>query len=156
MKLLLAIDDSPFSDAAAKAVISHYSPQGMVVRILNVADEALPTRETLNRAHQLVNRIAELLRQSGFTVQTVVEEGEPRMEIVNQAERWKADLIVLGSHGRSGTARFLMGSVAEAVAQHAPCSVKIIRIAPASADRVDGCHSLIARKPNIQRPCDQP
>ena len=123
----------------------YYSPQLVVVRVLYVANVALPTKETLNRARQLVNQIAELLRHSGFAVQTVVEEGEPKVETVKQAERWKADLIVLGSHDRSGAAKFLMGSVAKAVARHAPCSVNIVPIAPAkSKDRDDRSESSIA------------
>jgi nucleotide-binding universal stress UspA family protein len=50
------------------------------------------------------------------------------MEIVDRAAEWHADLIVLGSHGRHGLDRFLIGSVSEYVARHAPCSVEIVRM----------------------------
>jgi nucleotide-binding universal stress UspA family protein len=47
--------------------------------------------------------------------------------IIDAAEAWKAELIVIGSHGRKGLQRFLLGSVAESIARHAACSVEIIR-----------------------------
>jgi nucleotide-binding universal stress UspA family protein len=51
----------------------------------------------------------------------------PKEIILQNAEEWGADLIVCGSHGRRGLSRFLLGSVSEAVASHAKCSVEIIR-----------------------------
>jgi len=57
-----------------------------------------------------------------------VEEGDPKSKILDTARDWDADLIVLGSHGRKGLQHFLMGSVSEAVARHAECSVEIVRI----------------------------
>ena len=59
---------------------------------------------------------------------TAVEWGDPKSKIIDAAEQWHADLIVLGSHGRTGLERFLMGSVSDAVARHAPCSVEVVRI----------------------------
>jgi nucleotide-binding universal stress UspA family protein len=56
-----------------------------------------------------------------------IELGEPRTMILDTAKTWGADLIVLGSHGRRGMDRFLMGSVSEAVAIHAHCSVEVVR-----------------------------
>jgi nucleotide-binding universal stress UspA family protein len=54
----------------------------------------------------------------------------PKTVILEEARQWGADLIVLGSHGRGGMERFLMGSVAETVATHAECSVEVVRKAP--------------------------
>jgi nucleotide-binding universal stress UspA family protein len=53
--------------------------------------------------------------------------GEPRALILDVAEAWEADLIVVAAHGRRGLDRLLMGSVSEAVATYAPCSVEVIR-----------------------------
>jgi nucleotide-binding universal stress UspA family protein len=53
--------------------------------------------------------------------------GEPRGLILDAAKSWQSDMIVLGSQGRSGLDRFLIGSVSEAVAVHAHCSVEVIR-----------------------------
>lgn len=49
------------------------------------------------------------------------------MRSVNAAKEWPADLIVIGSHGRGGVKRALLGSVAEGVMRHAPCPVLVVR-----------------------------
>ena len=56
-----------------------------------------------------------------------VPAATPKELILSEAAEWGADLIVVGSHGRRGINRFLLGSVSEAVALHANCSVEIIR-----------------------------
>jgi nucleotide-binding universal stress UspA family protein len=65
--------------------------------------------------------------QSGFPVETAVLEGDPRGSIVDEADEWLADLIVLSSHGHKGLDRLLLGSVAQAVVAHAHCSVEVVR-----------------------------
>ena len=61
-----------------------------------------------------------LIENAGYAVQTAVEEGDPKSKIIDQAIQWKAELIVMGSHGRKGVDRFFMGSVAESV-----CAMRI-------------------------------
>ena len=68
------------------------------------------------------------IREAGFQVDTAVYEGAARAEILDASAQWHADLIVVGSHGRKGLDRFLLGSVSEFVARHAPCSVEIVRM----------------------------
>lgn len=137
MRILLAIDDSKFSDAATQAVIAQYRPQETQVKVLNVVDLAIPIptsdaagfrEESLKHGQEVVRRSEQLLSKGGYTVQTAVEEGDPRSKIIDQAMHWNAELIVMGSHGRKGAERFLMGSVAESVSRHASCSVEIVRI----------------------------
>ena len=137
MRILLAIDDSKFSEAAAQAVIAEHRPQGTQVKILNVVDLAIPIptsdaagfrEESLKHGQEVVQRAEQMLNRAGYTVQTAVEEGYPKSKIIDQATQWNADLIVVGSHGRKGIDRFLVGSVAEGVARHAPCSVEIVRL----------------------------
>jgi len=137
MKLLLAIDGSRYSDAATQAVIAQYQQQGTEVKVLNVVDLPLPIptsdaagfREaSLKHGQELVQRAEHLLSKAGYKTQTAVEEGDAKSKIIDQAAKWKADLIVMGSHGRKGINRFLMGSVAEAVSRHATCSVEIVRM----------------------------
>jgi nucleotide-binding universal stress UspA family protein len=84
------------------------------------------------RGKELVTRSEQLLAKEGFKVTTVIQEGDARLGIVDYAGQWKADLIVVGSHGRKGLDRLLLGRVAESVARHADCSVLIVRI-PASS-----------------------
>ncbi|MBK6426145.1 MAG: universal stress protein [Blastocatellia bacterium] len=69
-------------------------------------------------------------RERGFStddVSTSVVLGTPKRVILDEAEEWKADLIVVGSHGDGPIKRFLIGSVSLAVAMHAPCSVRVVR-----------------------------
>ena len=144
MKILLAIDDSTFSEAATQAVIQQMRRERTEVCVLHVFQplvlssmlesqsivETLEAneRERKKEAKELVARGERLLSKAGFKVRTAVEVGDPRAVIIDYAVKWKADLIVLGSHGRKGLGRFLIGSVAEFVVRHTSCSVEIVRI----------------------------
>ena len=144
MRILLAIDGSKFSKAATQAVIARTRPRGTQVRVLHVVEppSLLVSREMggydpaldaaweveLKQAETLVANTAATLRPKGLKVTTSVEHGDPKSKILDAASKWHANLIVLGAHGRTGVARFLMGSVSEGVARHAPCSVEIVRI----------------------------
>jgi nucleotide-binding universal stress UspA family protein len=64
---------------------------------------------------------------SDLAVTTEVLEGSPKQVIVEEAERWGADLVIVGSHGYGSVKRFLLGSVSQSVVLHAPCSVEIVR-----------------------------
>jgi nucleotide-binding universal stress UspA family protein len=141
MKILLAVDDSKSSDAALEAVIAQISPQGAEVLVLHVVEPITiapppemsrsyaPELEIqIKEAHELVEREAQKLRAAGFKARGEVQTGDIREKILDAAAELGADLIVLGSHGRKGVQRFLLGSVAENVARHAQCSVEIVRI----------------------------
>jgi nucleotide-binding universal stress UspA family protein len=141
MKILLAIDDSKFSEAAAKSLVGQFRPQDTEVRVLHVVEpiaiseppEMSPgyypeLEDQLPQARELVDRAAKTLASSGFRVTTSVATGDARSVILDDAGEWHADLIVLGSHGRRGLERFFLGSVSEAIARHARCSVQIVRI----------------------------
>jgi nucleotide-binding universal stress UspA family protein len=144
MRILLAIDDSRFSQAAIETVTEQARPHDTDVRILHVVesppllvaremggyDPALETALESQKqdAEALVLKATELLRARGLKVAATVEVGDPKSKILDVAEGWRADLIVVGSHGRRGFERFLMGSVSDAVARHAKCSVQIVRI----------------------------
>jgi len=141
MKILLAVDDSKFSDAALQAMIAQFPPQGTEVRVLHVVEPialAPPPQMSAGYApelesrvkdgRELVERDAQRLRAAGFKAEGAVESGDIREKIIDAAAEWRADIIVMGSHGRRGVQRFLLGSVAEHVARHAQCSVEIVRI----------------------------
>ena len=139
MKILIGIDDSKFSGDVLQAVITQFRPEHIEVRVLHVLQPSAPAPPQMapgyapelddqkKPAHELVERIASELRCGGFKVETAVEVGDIREKIIDFASDWDADLIVVGSHGRSGIPRFLLGSVAEFVARHAKCSVEIVR-----------------------------
>ena len=107
----------------------------MVGRELGGYEPALQDALEFQKQHAeaLVAKTAELLRARSLKVTAALEVGDPKSKILDVAEEWHADLIVLGSHGRKGLNRFLMGGVSEAVARHACCSVEIVRICPANA-----------------------
>jgi nucleotide-binding universal stress UspA family protein len=143
MKMLIAMDGSEFSQAALNSVISRPWNAGTEVKVLNVVEPPAvlighemaaydPEFETVwkalrEQAKDLVEKAAQKLRGAGFQVSTELVEGEPKSLIIDVANEWQADMIVVGSHGWSGLSRFLMGSVSEAVVRHAHCSVEIIR-----------------------------
>jgi nucleotide-binding universal stress UspA family protein len=82
------------------------------------------------QAEAAVNQAAErikALNTGDLEITTEIGDGPAKDVILDIAERWGADLIVLGSHGYSGWKRFLLGSVSHAVAAHAHCSVEIVR-----------------------------
>jgi nucleotide-binding universal stress UspA family protein len=60
-------------------------------------------------------------------ISTMVVKGSPERELIDVATEWRADLIVVGSHGRGFWGRLTLGSVTDAVVHHAPCSVLVVR-----------------------------
>ena len=93
------------------------------------------TRHTCDVTNPLLTRMQEppdpeKLRASGLRVETAVSDGDPRSAIVDAAREWGADLIIVGSHGYTGVKRWLLGSVAQSVVSHAPCSVEVVRQKP--------------------------
>jgi nucleotide-binding universal stress UspA family protein len=93
---------------------------------------SLPTsvallRSTREAAEREIEKLAADLRAAGFRVETRVLEGYAPSVIAEQATVLAADLIAMGTHGRSGLQHFLLGSVAERVVQHAPCPVLTVR-----------------------------
>jgi nucleotide-binding universal stress UspA family protein len=150
MKILLATDGSDCSVGAAHSVASRPWPDGTAIKILSVEElivldnqvagyplssvypqsllEELTT-QARDRARSAVETARQIFLRAGMKVLDDHSRplGEPRAVILDTAKTWRADLIVLGSHGRRGMDRFLLGSVSEAVAIHAHCSVEVIR-----------------------------
>jgi nucleotide-binding universal stress UspA family protein len=94
-------------------------------------------RETIlegreHRRHSLSRQPAAQSGRRGrrFVSPTKIVEGTPKSAILEEAERYGADLIMVGAHGFGAVARLLLGSVSQALALHAPCSVEIVRSAP--------------------------
>jgi nucleotide-binding universal stress UspA family protein len=84
--------------------------------------------EELTRHHEeLCMRAEDELRGAGFTTAAKVLPGDPREVLVEAAHAENADLLVVGSHGRTGFAKLILGSVAAHVVSHAPCNVLVIK-----------------------------
>ena len=146
MKILLAVDGSKYSDAAVQAVQSKIHKESADVLVLQVVEPRIFStppqmaagyepelaeimKEQFELAQQTVDSAAAALKAAGFKAKGRVVEAETRTGILDLASEWHADLIVLGSHGRKGLQRFMLGSVAESVARGAYCSVLIVRVA---------------------------
>ena len=144
MRVLVAIDGSKYSDTAVQSVAERGHSADSEAKVLHVIDNfpvlpdgqvwgfALDLTALLDEQRQaakaLVTRAGEVLRTAGWKVSTFVGEGDPKSVILDQAAAWNADLVVVGSHGRKGLDHFLLGSVSEAVARHARCSVEVVRV----------------------------
>lgn len=143
MKILIAIDGSPSSDAAVAEVARRPWPPRSEVRVITVdtpVEPSLARGGSVTAFDEIVRRQrAELAKRlhDATVVLSQVEpplhvtsgllEGWPKDTIVAEAERWGADLIVVGSHGYGPIRRFFLGSVSLYVAHNAPCSVEIVR-----------------------------
>ena len=131
-------------------MIAQFRAEGTEVRVLNVVEwpQDLPAalaftpgamaggpimdlhEETRRQAEELLARTAQRLRAASFGVSQEMREGDARQGILECAAEWRPDVIVLGSHGRTGLDRVLLGSVSENVMRHATCSVEVIRGVP--------------------------
>jgi nucleotide-binding universal stress UspA family protein len=145
MKILVAIDDSKFSEAAVRVVMAQNQPAKTRVRVLHVV-ETIETayypdmtppypmdfgdiqKERIEAGRKVAARALKKLRAAGFKADSLVSVGHARTAVVDAAARWGANVIVVGSHGRRGLQRLLLGSVSEYVVRHAPCSVLVVRI----------------------------
>jgi nucleotide-binding universal stress UspA family protein len=108
------------------SVIQPYTPPATEMVLAAATLEDIRHRQT-TEAEQLTRQAGERIATTGLSVETAVREGDPRTAVVDEADEWQADLIVVGSHGRTGLERLVLGSVAQAVVAHAHCSVEVVR-----------------------------
>ena len=143
MKIVLGFDDSPHSQAALRWVRQQRWPEGTRVTVVSAVRApvtayaevyaptvAYPTEmvEELTRHHQeLCMRAEDELRGAGFTTTAKVVPGDAREVLIDVAKAESADLLVVGSHGRTGLAKLVLGSVASHVVAHAPCNVLVVK-----------------------------
>lgn len=147
MKILLAIDDSPCSRAAVEEVLRDAWPAGTEIRVVSVVEYPRITESELwvlpteyiarmenaaqDRLQALITRNVNRLRAGlgpQFNISGhVLKYGDPKAVLLEEADNWKADLIIVGSHGYHGFKRLWLGSVSHAVLANAGCSVRIVR-----------------------------
>jgi nucleotide-binding universal stress UspA family protein len=146
MRVLIALDDSAHSKAALSSVLSRPWPEGSLFNVITVVEPfhpeyagwqtsyvplAIEAQKLINEsATQLISEAkGELEKTFGSDkVSGEAIEGYIKERILDVARTWKSDLIVVGSHGRRGFTKFLLGSVSEAIAAHATCSVQIVKL----------------------------
>ncbi len=134
-KILLATDGSESVKAAIQEAINIAKVCSSRLYVLSVVEvnpeyEALAPNvvekaETKTKRH--VDLVKNRAKKEGISCETVVHQGEePYRFIVDEAKKKKADMIVMGSHGRTGLRRLMMGSVTSRVIGHAPCKVLVV------------------------------
>ncbi len=148
MKLLIATDLSPASPVL-KAVLDRPWPRKTEARLLHVVELplAMDAIELIEAAKQaaasVLETLAEQLKKAGIATETDVLVGTAWHAIVEQAKKSGADLIVVGSHTRSGIKRFLLGTVAQSVLRSASCSVEVVRSRPDVSPAKTGMRILL-------------
>lgn len=145
MKILLAVDGSASSDEAIAEIVRRPWPEQTEVKVVTVFE--LPVLvgiepwaagplflDDLQKAAASANSVLEdsltklkSARGNDLKFTGEVIQGSPKQVIAEEAERWGADLIVMGSRGLGAWNRLLLGSVSNAVVHHAKCSVEIVR-----------------------------
>ncbi|MEQ1606278.1 MAG: universal stress protein [Pyrinomonadaceae bacterium] len=153
MKVLLAIEDSEFSSEAIRKCGEIFGDSDKnEIRVVSAMERMFMPTEPFAVSAEYVERIdneteknteavikrAEAKIQTDYpllakNLTTALLIGSPEQAIVEEAESWNADLILLGSHGYGFWQRAVLGSVSNAVLHHAPCSVLIVRSAAAAA-----------------------
>lgn len=150
MRIMIATDGSPSALRAVHGVAQRTWPAGTEVEVVTVVHARVPyipeptligaavyadvlERDRQEGAPARVREAEQILAGvPGLSVRTAILEGDPGKAIVEEAERSKADLLLVGSHGYGPVKRMLLGSVSRYVAEHAPCTVEIVRLRQAA------------------------
>lgn len=145
-RILVPIDGSETSSAGLQEAIRLAKLTGSQLRLLHAVDEmpfvmsaegySAISADVLALLHEAGEQILQngrtLVRESGLAVDTVLFDslsGRLCDLVAEEARKWHADVIVLGTHGRRGVGRLLMGSDAEQIVRSAPVSVLLVRVA---------------------------
>jgi nucleotide-binding universal stress UspA family protein len=143
MKIVLGFDDSPHAQAALRWVCGQSWPAGTRVVVVSavrapvsmyaevyapaVAYPPEVTHDLAKHHEELASRARSELAAAGIAADARVLTGDPREVLVDVARAEGADLVVMGSHGRTGLAKLVLGSVAAHVVGHSPCNVMVIK-----------------------------
>ncbi|MXV15132.1 universal stress protein [Hufsiella ginkgonis] len=143
-RILIAVEDSPYSDKASAYGVMLAGKMKSEVALVHVSDVAIATSYVgdplIAEPQLLIPDMMEIQEQAGkklldrisdhFSSETTIftfnKVGNPTDEILATAEEWRADLIILGTHGRTGLDHFITGSVAEGVCRKAKCAVLVV------------------------------
>lgn len=134
-RILIATDGSKYSDVAvAKAIdLAKLHGSGItIISVVNVTEELMAqapaaVEKLVKKAEKIVEVIVKIAAESGIEAEGLVREGEPCKIITEIAKNYDVDIIIMGSHGRTGLSRLLMGSVTERVVRYAECAVLIVK-----------------------------
>lgn len=146
MKILIAVDGSEFSQAAVQKACETIAKPGGEVKIISVYEDfASAASEPFTVSAEYIREMDKGMREQAqaaaaeaeenirecfgtdIKISTKISKGAAARAIVEEAEDWDADLIIVGSHGYGFWGRAFLGSVSQAVINQAPCSVLIVR-----------------------------
>lgn len=146
MRVLIAVDGSAYSDAAVDEVARRPWPPQSELRVITAAETpSIVGMEPWAVSADFFEKLEQSVREGAkavidnallklnkiedktLKISSEIIQGSPREVIVGEAERWAADLIVMGSRGLGAWNRLLLGSVSSGVVHHAKCSVEIVR-----------------------------
>lgn len=147
MRILIGVDGSPYSDAAVEDLAKRTCPAGTEILVVHAYElPVAPTPEVWALPPEYFEELDRAVRtQSDAIIESAIQKlrlnlgtsvvikskailGSAKRVILDEAENWKADLIVVGSHGYPTWERLLLGSVSQAVVSHAKCSVEVVRL----------------------------
>jgi nucleotide-binding universal stress UspA family protein len=138
-KILVPIDGSDYSIRAAEYALGIAKAQGAEVVLVYVVDELVVDQFSsaaeksaieaqLKNDGQHATRYAEgLMEKAGVKSSSMLLKGRPFEQIVNTTKSFNIDLVVMGTYGRRGAERILIGSVAERVIEYSPCPVLVVK-----------------------------
>jgi nucleotide-binding universal stress UspA family protein len=138
-KILVPIDGSDYSNRAAEYAIGIAKAQGAEVVLVYVVDELVVDQfpggnergnveaELKGDGQRAVKYVECLLEKAGVKSSSMLLKGRPFEQIVNTTKSFDIDLVVMGTYGRRGAERILIGSVAERVIEYAPCPVLVVK-----------------------------
>ncbi|MBZ0185415.1 MAG: universal stress protein, partial [Candidatus Obscuribacterales bacterium] len=149
MKILVAVDESEYSQSVVEAIATRAYPTDSSFRVLHVMEPFDPIEPApLASSNQWALWVNSVKREKQAVAQVLVSSAAKHITdrfpqadvstdvfegyivdkiVVDVAETWQADLIVVGSQGKRGFQRLLLGSVSNAILLHAPCSVEIVK-----------------------------
>lgn len=147
MRVLIAVNDPDYAREITSFVLKHsWAPEtefkviavnedlhlGSILAVLPgpVLDDLMLEKQL--QEQQVLEDISKALSQNlkNVKVSTKILTGSPKEEILFELKEWKADLLFVGSHGRKGIEKILLGSVSQHLVSNAPCSVFVIRCLP--------------------------
>jgi nucleotide-binding universal stress UspA family protein len=137
-KILIAHDGSKLSDKALKRGVEIAVRFGSSLTVLTVVPELYLTElsdmdrkrimDALTEETMIsMEKIRSTLAAKSVESKTITRQGMPAEKILETAKKMKVDLVVVGSHGRHGAKKFLLGSVSSKVVEYAPCPVLVIK-----------------------------
>ena len=144
MRILIAYEDSLDAEVAVEDVAARPWPKGTKVRLVTVLETPIATAPASFEFYgPMIVGVETSLREEAYTkIQTAlakfaqradletsyeIKEGHPKTALLEAIQEWQADLVVVGSHGRTRMERLFLGSVSHALVTHAPCSVEVVR-----------------------------